>query len=1376
MNTNFQITLQTFKSLHEQIQPLQRPCLFTKLFKSKDNKIIKRREFETKKEWLSWKQGITQELLNQRRLSLKYPGKVLTILNYTVETINHQRNLYVAYDCEDDIEPLFQYLNNNTVSFQEQAQIFEQLLQIACILFKTKFEHTNLKPNNILYYKKQVLITDFGSARTHYQNFLKEYTKQAEMEWQNNLIFFYPEEYQKIMEEKNFYFRIELWKKFDLSDQKFRKYVDIWALSMMMIQVFENNQTLPKNLSDYYGLNNKQIFQKIENLKQYQNGIFSEVIFTLLIQKKDPESVYQTFLQQKKLNQTESQSQMESTFTIKQIFDHEDEEENTYRSFKPQNYFLPNQTIQELQDQFDNDDSSSVISSSYQIDILGFTEIKQKNNLTQIPIQKPQRQDQQSPIRYKPESQHYDFSSNPLQFFNIQDNPQNLNYVTQNKPSLAVINYEFNQQQSEGIQVDDTKNKNDNIILVPIQSQLQVLNSSSRNDQGNPINLEQVQDDIQIGQAQVDKTKNDNQQFGCLQIIQLDKIDDNKEGDNFIQIFNQNGTQNFQFLEDQKLTEVNQDNSNKNDVVTHIDNQNFQFNNSNNYDLLNLNDEEQFPGQLNQFQGQKENQEKVKQINILAIDDFDTEDQQVPKKNQVQKQVIQSGQQEFNLLELNDSKTEFKTRQQDSQQSNLLIITHSQNSLIPQNNDPNQSNDGGQQQVEKSNISIKKSQLQVLQPFTDENYEGNQIDDGSVIIAQNQQQDDYSLLIDITENNQNKVPDQKKNNKQNIVDIINNENSFQQIQQFEDPKEITDQESKENPVSLKIIKNQLNEGVIQLEDNDQKEILKQLKFIKQIFTHLEQHPSDPTNIFEDEQDKKSQKQIQQFFDEIAILKEKEQIQLIDDVNDGIDVIQKKLEADHFFDDNNIQNHPQLLTFLNEDQLNILKSEIQSNKFVTDLIQKLIEAKEDLKKLKQNPILQNILKKQQVELLNKEELKIYQRLLEKVPKDRKQGDRLIAQQSAVENKLKEIKLKEQEEVNKQKIIDFLRNPSFDKLLPDAFLRKLRAEDRKKYKAALKDLKLKSTQRQKKIIQEQIDIIDDIKRKHNRIKIQINKIDEVSEEGSTKQSSKKNNYQTFQVAYLKAIKQLVDDKVSELLSQNQYIREFQLTANAYEITDLVPSDCYNFSQQFKNRKLQFYDFLGSKYKGETLNDYPDGIGILRKRGVSSIYKGYFKKGKFYWGQVLEMNDKGLLTQYVGYYNQEYQVKHGKARLKWFKPYKKGLFCDAYVFNQYEMYEGDFIMGYIHGQGKKVYADLSEYEGEWKKNQRVGFGRLTLRQGGQKSITYEGQFEDNVQHGKNVRAIHHHQTGLDLIVEGEYKKGKPIGSHLLIFNQIVQKEIFY
>lgn len=64
MNTNFQITIETFKSLNDPIQPLQKPCLFTKLFKSKDNKVIKKKVFETKKEWLTWKNSITHELLN----------------------------------------------------------------------------------------------------------------------------------------------------------------------------------------------------------------------------------------------------------------------------------------------------------------------------------------------------------------------------------------------------------------------------------------------------------------------------------------------------------------------------------------------------------------------------------------------------------------------------------------------------------------------------------------------------------------------------------------------------------------------------------------------------------------------------------------------------------------------------------------------------------------------------------------------------------------------------------------------------------------------------------------------------------------------------------------------------------------------------------------------------------------------------------------------------------------------------------------------------------------------------------------------------------------------------------------------------------------
>lgn len=93
------------------------------------------------------------------------------------------------------------------------------------------------------------------------------------------------------MTEDNVDFREESWEKLkaEMSNKTFRKRIDIWALSMMMMQVFENNQILPNKLTNYYGLNNELLLQKIEKLKQFSAGIYSEVIQSLVIEKKEPE-------------------------------------------------------------------------------------------------------------------------------------------------------------------------------------------------------------------------------------------------------------------------------------------------------------------------------------------------------------------------------------------------------------------------------------------------------------------------------------------------------------------------------------------------------------------------------------------------------------------------------------------------------------------------------------------------------------------------------------------------------------------------------------------------------------------------------------------------------------------------------------------------------------------------------------------------------------------------------------------------------------------------------------------------------------------------------------------------------------------------------
>ncbi|CAD8208828.1 unnamed protein product [Paramecium octaurelia] len=1340
MNTNFQITIQTFKQLHEPLQKLPKTCLFTELCKTKDNKITKKKIFQTKKAWLTWKESITRELIHQRTLSAMYPGKVLTILNYTVETINHQRNLYITYDCGDDVEPLFQYLNNNSVSFQEQTQIFEQLLQITCILHKSQFEHTNLKPNNILYKNKQVLITDFGSARTNYQNFLKQYSASAEKDWQNNLIFFYPQEYQIIMTEDNVDFREESWEKLkvEMSNKSFRKMIDTWALSMMMMQVFENNQILPNKLHDYYGLNNGLLLQKIEKLKQFSAGIYSEVIHSLVIQKIDPESVYQKFLKQKQMVKSESSS-MESTFTIKQIFDLEPED-TYFPSYKPENYFLDKKEIKKIEEQYD-DDASSVISSTYQIDVIGYTENK-PNNLTQVPNLLPPLRGGQAGIgRQKPQTQKYDVAQNGQMIFGFQDKEAPKD-DTKKRNTIMITNYDILNQQNQGSYFQEPPPLNGTKPHYPIQSEIY-----NNNENQNQISLKKVQDKPKEGRPSivqndpnVELELNKNKSLNPLSIISVADFVD-KDSENNSPRFPQNQTSNFQFLEAQNLDAFKEKGDyyggGGGDFINTFEN--FQIANLQPDNLLQFEDPNYNPNNTGRFIGSQDQlQPHKKFIDLLEIDDQDNQ-YKPPIQNQPNKEIIKPDQQEeANLIQV-DPKDKKMPDQIIPQKGSLIILNANQNGIPI---------------MEIRDLAkITKPLVPILQ----------QTDD-----YDNLNNEDFKL-VQISENDDNDKGFVEKEKRQSLIQIGKNDRQFQPISQIDDYIQEKPDGGKipTNPYSLDVIKKILQEGVTQLSDQEQPGVIDNLKLIQKILSKVVQNITDPQEIFDHDLKPQEQIQVQQFLAEISNQNEQDMLKLIEDVNDTVDLIQQKQQVVHNIDNKEIEKNPLLLNLLNEEELKRVKQRNQGTKILTDKIDKLLEVKDDLKKFKQNPNMQNLLKKQQIDLLNKEELKIYQRLLEIMPKDKRQGDKILIQQREIQRRLDELQKQEKEEAIQKKLAAFLQDPSYDKLLLTNDLMQLTDDQKKKYQAALEDLLLKVPQRQQKSIQQQIDLL----KKDNKKKADSKKI-EISISEKQKNPS---NEQQFKDAYMHVMKQLGEEEDGEVFSKNQYIRGFQQSSTSYQITDIIPDDCQKYSQQSTKRITKFYDFQGQKYKGQTLNDQPDGMGILRKEGVSSIYKGIFKQGKFYWGQVLEMNDDGLLTQYVGYYHQQYQVKHGRAKLKWYQPKREGL-CGVYQFDDHDRYEGDFVLGYIHGKGKKIYKDLSEYEGDWKKNKRAGQGRLTLKNKEKKTITYEGEFQNDVQHGKDVKAIHHHQTGQDLVVQGEYRNGKPCGQHQLIFNKLPQRQIDY
>jgi hypothetical protein len=59
----------------------------------------------------------------------------------------------------------------------------------------------------------------------------------------------------------------------------------------------------------------------------------------------------------------------------------------------------------------------------------------------------------------------------------------------------------------------------------------------------------------------------------------------------------------------------------------------------------------------------------------------------------------------------------------------------------------------------------------------------------------------------------------------------------------------------------------------------------------------------------------------------------------------------------------------------------------------------------------------------------------------------------------------------------------------------------------------------------------------------------------------------------------------------------------------------------------------------------------------------------------------------------------------------------------------YEGHFLNGNLHGQGKLTYVDGSTYEGEWRNNQMDGQGKMTFADGD----VYEGHWHDDQMDGR-------------------------------------------
>lgn len=128
----------------------------------------------------------------------------------------------------------------------------------------------------------------------------------------------------------------------------------------------------------------------------------------------------------------------------------------------------------------------------------------------------------------------------------------------------------------------------------------------------------------------------------------------------------------------------------------------------------------------------------------------------------------------------------------------------------------------------------------------------------------------------------------------------------------------------------------------------------------------------------------------------------------------------------------------------------------------------------------------------------------------------------------------------------------------------------------------------------------------------------------------------------------------------------------------------------------------------YKGQLVNNLPNGVGTLKNLLDNSIYVGNFKNGqKTGIGKIQFLNG----TLYEGNFLNDKYEGNGKLILP------NG--C---------IYEGEFHNNVFDGKGKYIYKDGKIYEGNFKGGLKNGFGKLSWND----SKYYEGYWVNNKPHG--------------------------------------------
>ncbi|XP_077398397.1 MORN repeat-containing protein 3-like isoform X2 [Vanacampus margaritifer] len=150
-----------------------------------------------------------------------------------------------------------------------------------------------------------------------------------------------------------------------------------------------------------------------------------------------------------------------------------------------------------------------------------------------------------------------------------------------------------------------------------------------------------------------------------------------------------------------------------------------------------------------------------------------------------------------------------------------------------------------------------------------------------------------------------------------------------------------------------------------------------------------------------------------------------------------------------------------------------------------------------------------------------------------------------------------------------------------------------------------------------------------------------------------------------------------------------------------------------------RATYFSVDGDEYAGEWLDDNKHGRGIQVRKKSSSIYNGEWKLGKrdgYGIQSVLGANTNTYAKKYAGQWENGMKHGHGVYFYKgcsgvyegqWREDQRSG--WGRMLFGDGDVYEGEWTSDKEHGLGIRRYANGNWYEGSWRDGEKSGNGKL-------------------------------------------------------------------